>query len=437
MATKNEWEKKRDEFLATEPGKYTPDAATQQKLEQASDALLNRKPFSYDFASDPVYQSYRDQAVRNGKTAMRDTVANAATLTGGYGNSYATAAGNQAYNQYLGQLNSVIPELYNAAYNRYANELNEQRADYSMLLDKEQTAYNRSQDEYNRWANMLDYYTGLGTDQRNYDYQVGRDQVADRQWQKQFDYQSNRDKVADQQWQKEYDYQVGRDKVADSQWQQQFDWQKKTDQHSMNNDDARLALSRISAYSSSGGGGSSSSSSSGGGYSGAYSDKTALSDVSARIKQMQKDGASSSDIAAYLAGLTGTLSDDDLLRLSKTAGLSVDDFIGTSLYTPSFSSRAEMVAALKKYYGGDYDGKIFDTMVMSEATFNNKSPYNPYKETIDAYGGSYERYLAQAFSDFVKRHPKKTGGGNGSSSSSSSSSSGASSLPGLDGFKGF
>jgi hypothetical protein len=50
-----------------------------------------------------------------------------------------------------------------------------------------------------------------------------------RQYDQNFDYQKGRDTVADQQWQQSFDYQKGRDAVSDSQWQQSFDYQKYQD----------------------------------------------------------------------------------------------------------------------------------------------------------------------------------------------------------------
>ena len=42
-------------------------------------------------------------------------------------------------------------------------------------------------------------------DDLNYQYQVGRDQVADDQWAQQWAYQQERDRIQDEQWQKEYE----------------------------------------------------------------------------------------------------------------------------------------------------------------------------------------------------------------------------------------
>jgi guanine deaminase len=57
--------------------------------------------------------------MQQGQQAMRDTMGQAAALTGGYGNTYAQQAGEQAYAAYLSRLNDVLPELYGEAYNRF------------------------------------------------------------------------------------------------------------------------------------------------------------------------------------------------------------------------------------------------------------------------------------------------------------------------------
>ena len=56
-----------------------------------------------------LYRQYESAYRRGGKQAMEDTMANAAALTGGYGNSYASTAGNQAYQSYLAELNQILP----------------------------------------------------------------------------------------------------------------------------------------------------------------------------------------------------------------------------------------------------------------------------------------------------------------------------------------
>ena len=66
-----------------------------------------------------MYQQYKDQYTALGNQATTNATTNASSLTGGYGNSYAVTAGQQANQQYLTQLNGVIPELYQAAQAKY------------------------------------------------------------------------------------------------------------------------------------------------------------------------------------------------------------------------------------------------------------------------------------------------------------------------------
>mgnify|MGYP000495977739 CR=1 FL=1 len=47
------------------------------------DALLNRTPFSYDAASDPLYQQYRKQYTREADRSAEDVLGKAAVMTGG------------------------------------------------------------------------------------------------------------------------------------------------------------------------------------------------------------------------------------------------------------------------------------------------------------------------------------------------------------------
>ena len=116
----------------------------------------NRDPFSYDFNSDALYQQYKDQYIQQGQLAMMDTMGQAAAMTGGYGSSYAQSVGQQVYNQYLGQLNSIMPELYDRAYGIYQQEGQE-------LLDMYNAYLGLSQNDYNQYLGSVDtYYKQLG-----------------------------------------------------------------------------------------------------------------------------------------------------------------------------------------------------------------------------------------------------------------------------------
>lgn len=116
-------------------GGYTQDpyAAQANALYQQ---LLQRGPFQYDLQGDMLYRQYADQYSQRGQTAMRDAMGTAAGLTGGYGNSWAGTVGNQAYQQYLGQLNAMIPDFYDRAYQRWLDEGDNMLNQYQLALSR-------------------------------------------------------------------------------------------------------------------------------------------------------------------------------------------------------------------------------------------------------------------------------------------------------------
>lgn len=148
-------------------GRYQP--AWQNQLNDAISKILNREKFSYDLNGDALYQQYKDKYITQGQQAMMDTMGQAQAMTGGYGNSYAQMVGQQAYQGHLQQLNDVIPDLYQLALSRYQAEGDDLANRYAILSAQEGK-------EYDRYAN-----------DRAYEYQLGRDQIADKQWQAEFD----------------------------------------------------------------------------------------------------------------------------------------------------------------------------------------------------------------------------------------------------------
>lgn len=191
--------------------------------------ILNRKQFSYDASKDALYNQYKDMYTRNGQTAMQDTMGNAALLTGGYGNSYATTAGQQAYNSYMQQLNDKIPELEQRAYDRYRDETNDLYNQNNLLTNLDSTDYSRYRDKMSDYLNDRDFYYNAYNNERNFDYGKYRDDVGDAKDDRNFNYQKERYSVSDDQWQKTFNYNQYRDKVGDDQWQKQFDYQKQRD----------------------------------------------------------------------------------------------------------------------------------------------------------------------------------------------------------------
>lgn len=139
--------------------KYTAYGEAKDQEKSAYDRYMNRDKFSYNVEDDPLYQQYKDMFMSQGKIAMQDTMGQVAALTGGYGNSYAQTVGQQMYNQYLGKMNNIVPELYKAAYSRYQDEGNDLLKQYQMAAGRADTELSkieaRASDAYNNALTLI------------------------------------------------------------------------------------------------------------------------------------------------------------------------------------------------------------------------------------------------------------------------------------------
>ena len=70
----------------------------QEKIDKILDQYQNREPFQFNVNEDALYNQYKDQYIKHGNLAMKDTMGQAAALTGGYGNSYAQTATSRLWN---------------------------------------------------------------------------------------------------------------------------------------------------------------------------------------------------------------------------------------------------------------------------------------------------------------------------------------------------
>ena len=207
---------------------------------------------------DPAYQAYAKIYGANGRRAMEDTLAQVSARTGGLASSYAGAASQQAYNRYMTELDSVIPQLEQIAYSRYRNELNDLGSDLDRQLALENLAYGRYRDKigdaYNAFNTLAAlegqaygrYRDTVGDEQWNKTFEFNKSE-ADRdndrwwanfnnnnaQWRENFDYQKARDAIDDafresqaaqsqENWQKTFDYNVVQDMLAQSNWERNF-----------------------------------------------------------------------------------------------------------------------------------------------------------------------------------------------------------------------
>lgn len=359
----------------SKPGDYQSNYADQ--IQGLLKDYENTKDFQYDFNADPLYQQYKDQYIQQGKMAMQDTMGNAAALTGGYGSSYASTAGNQAYQSSLNDLNNVIPSLYDRAYSKYRDDKSDKLQHMQVLQNLDDSDYKKYQDtlsdyyntlnylqsqsqylsesDYNRYLNQLaqwqyelEYYTGradAAQQQSNWQSEQNRqymqDYVNQRNWQNQFDYQKEQDALAQNNWQQQFDYGKQQDALAQSNWQKQFDYGKQQDSRDYNlkkqqfEHDKYMDSLKAQSYST-----SSSSSSGGSGYSGSSSGSGGKQ--TATTKKQNLNGVAKASIfigkqpteEEYNPATHGMMPYDDYIRkqMAMDRSLSDEDIHAIAIY---------------------------------------------------------------------------------------------------------
>ena len=192
---------------SSKPGDYT--SQWQSQLNDTLSQIQNRPGFSYDVNADALYQQVAQNYLQQGKTAMMDTMGQAAALTGGYGNSYAQTAGQQQYNQYLQGLAELVPQYQQMALEQYQMEGEDLLNRYNLLMDQEESAYSRYMDMVNQYYADLDRYQDAYDNEREFDYSQFTDD-------REFDYGKYQDEL-------EYQYQLDRDAIEDEQWLKEYE----------------------------------------------------------------------------------------------------------------------------------------------------------------------------------------------------------------------
>lgn len=154
--------------LNAKPGEFQSQYSAQ--LEKLYGQIMNRPAFSYNMNTDAIYNMYKDQYQMQGKRAMQDTIGQASTLTGGYGNSYAQTAGQQQYQNYLTQLNNMVPQLYQMARDSYDAEGNRLNQLYGVASDAYNRDYSQYRDKVSDWQSDRAYAQGAYQDARDFDW---------------------------------------------------------------------------------------------------------------------------------------------------------------------------------------------------------------------------------------------------------------------------
>lgn len=219
------------DWETNKPGEYTSTYSDQ--INSLVDSIINGEKFTYDVNADALYNQYKDLYTQQGKQAMQDTMGQAAALTGGYGSSYATTAGSQAYQQYLNQLNEVVPELQDAAYQRYLQGEEDKLNNLSVIQNQESTDYNRYQDALSNYYTEGDYLTDKADTAYSRDYNEYLNDVSN--YESDRDYEYNQYLAALDQYnidrdyamsQEEFEYQKAQDALEQSNWEKEYALEK-------------------------------------------------------------------------------------------------------------------------------------------------------------------------------------------------------------------
>lgn len=351
---------------------------------------LGRDKFNYNPNSDSVYQQLRDSQLSAGKTAMQDTLGNATALSGGNNNSSAQVAAQQVYNNYAKGVSDAIPQLEQNAYNRYQAEGAQKLQDISLLQSRDDTEYSRYQANLQNIQNFLNYYYG------KYQGEQARDEAnfqnAFMEWQTklnagQTDYWN----------QAQMDYQIGRDNVTDKQNENSvlmnLGWQKlqagvrpnKSELVAlgMTAAEADKIIANIQTQSVSKGGGSGNSSSGGSKSSSSGNNKQYTKSA---MKQLYKDD---------IDGFYGVLKDqypDIKDRIVAAQDMGISSYITTYIYQ-GLTSLEQVDYMLKNYKKAGTPDTVKASNAMSKSEFysygNINSEYDTYADYLMAMFNKY------------------------------------------------
>ena len=129
------------------------ESRNQDQIDSLTKAYTERGQFSYDPEADAAYQNYVKAMKDNGQKVMQDTMGKAASMTGGYGNSYATSVGQQVYNDYMSQASAAQADFEDRALARYNAEGDNLLSKLSLLQNQESTDRANWESDYARaWS---------------------------------------------------------------------------------------------------------------------------------------------------------------------------------------------------------------------------------------------------------------------------------------------
>lgn len=187
------------------------------QVDDILDTIMNRPSFNENsvYKSD-LYKNYRENYVQQGQKAMRDATGNAASLTGGYGSTYSAAVGQQAYDNYLSQLNDRSLDIRDRLYSKYRDEGQDLYNQLNAVNNQDNIDYSRYRDTVGDYQWDLGYYDNRYNQEYGNDFGAYQSDLAAQQWAEQYAYQKSQDALAQQNWQTQFDYKKQQDAISNS-----------------------------------------------------------------------------------------------------------------------------------------------------------------------------------------------------------------------------
>ena len=181
----------------TDVGNSEYESKYQGDIDTTVNEIKNTEDFNYDSSKDASFQAAKSQYEKGANQAMKNTLAASSALTGGYANSWATTAAQQAYDGVMKDIAaSLLPQYEEKAYSRHQDKLNQNYNLVSLLSGLDDKDYGRYSDGLTRDQTLLSIAAGIYDNNRNFDYQKERDAVSDAQYAEQFAYQKEQDRLA-------------------------------------------------------------------------------------------------------------------------------------------------------------------------------------------------------------------------------------------------
>ena len=144
-----------ERFEQTKPADYQ--SKYQGQIDNVMGKLDDLGGYDYDPAADTAYQQYKSEYTQKAKLANQNAQADASARTGGYGSSYGTQAGQNAYTATMNNLDNVLNSLQDQSRSEYTAKRTGLESQLSGLQNAEQQDYQNYQKDMANWMDGMQY----------------------------------------------------------------------------------------------------------------------------------------------------------------------------------------------------------------------------------------------------------------------------------------